>query len=356
MSDENSKDVSRRTFVRRGLIAGGTLLGADAASAPAARAAEPSPEPLKEVETVTVETPPGELPRRILGRTNVPVTMLTLGTATCGDREPREIADLVNAGLDEGINFVDTSQNYGNAQEGVGLGLGKRRKEIFLSTKVFANSIKDAEKSLEKSIRLLKTDCFDLLYYHGLGCLNIEGAMDPDGVFTWLLKQKKAGKCRFLGVSAHKLPGRCAQFLETGEVDVFMPLTNFIDRNTYGFEDKTFSIARKRNIGIVAMKVFGGIRKKKPGVEYARQRSTMDPEHLELSVRYALSTPGIVTANIGPHNVEQLRQNVNWVKNFKPLAPEEMRRLEELGQKLAPTWGEHLGPVAEENPPKVRTV
>jgi len=342
MSSQEDPIISRRKLLGRGLLAGGTLLTSNTAPASAA-------------ETSAVETAPGELPRRILGRTGVPVTMVALGTAPCGSRAPPEIADLVNVALDEGVSFIDTSQNYGNSQEGIGLGLGNRRKDVFLATKVFANNLKDAEKSLAKSIRLLKTDHFDLLYYHGLGCLDIEGAMDPDGVFTWLVKQKKAGTCRFLGVSAHKLPARCAQFLETGEVDVLMTLMNFVDRHTYGFEDKVFPIARKHNIGIVAMKVFGGMRSKTPEGEYSRARSTLDPEHLELGLRYALSTPGVAAANIGVYDAKQLRQNVQWVKDFRPLSPNEQARLAELGPNLALEWGEHVGEVTEADPPRVRT-
>ena len=129
---------------------------------------------------------------------------------------------------------------------------------------MFANSIADAEKSLAKSIKLLKTDYFDVLYYHGLGNLDITRAWEADGVFTWLLKQKKAGKCRFVGVSGHNLAARFPRFLESGEVDVVLAIVNFADRHTYHFEEEVLPVARKHNVGIVAMKVFGGA----AGMEY----------------------------------------------------------------------------------------
>lgn len=190
MSSEGNSDLSRRKFIGRSLLAGGTLLTTNTPSTSAAEPTSQTPTPAAAI----AKTSPGELPRCILGRTGVSVTRLALGTAPCGSRTPREIAALVNVALDEGVNFIDTSERYGNSQEGVGLGLGSRRKDVFLATKVFANNLKDAEKSLADSIRLLKTDHFDLLYYHGLGCLDIQGAMDPDGVFSWLIKQKKASK------------------------------------------------------------------------------------------------------------------------------------------------------------------
>jgi hypothetical protein len=63
----------------------------------------------------------------------------------------------------------------------------------------------------------------------------------------------------------------------------------------------------------------------------------------------------VATANIGVYDAEQLRRNVRWVKDFRPLSPDEEVKLVELGRKMASQWGEHLGPVTETNPPRVRT-
>ncbi len=331
MSHPKDSSVSRRAFIRHtGLATGAAMMGSSATPIGATESGSAS-------GTV-------EIPRRVLGRTGVPVTTFTLGTAACGCLPAPEIATLVNVALDEGVSAVDTSQAYRNAQEGVGLALGKRRDEVFLSTKVFANSISDAEASLAKSIRLLKTDCFDLLYYHGLGNLNIEGAMEPDGVFTWLLKQKKAGKCRFVGVSGHHLPGRFQQFLESGEVDVALVTLNFVDRHTYDFEQRVLPLARKHNVGVVAMKVYGGA----TGMNYQKPApARMPSEHILAAFRYALTLPGVATANIGANCIDEVRHNVRMAKAFQPLSDSELASLAEQGKKLAADWGEHFGPVEE---------
>ncbi len=249
MSHAENRLISRREFVcQSGLLTGAALLGSQSVSAEAAD------QGVRELPSLVPDGPP----RRILGRTSVPITTFTLGTAPCGSLPPPKIAELVNVALDAGVNAVNTSEKYGNSQEGVGLALGKRRKEVFLSTKVSANTIAEAEESLAKSIKLLRTDHFDLLYYHSLGNLKIDRAMEPDGVFTWLVKQKKAGTCRFLGISGHNLPARFPQFLQTGEVNVLLAAVNFVDRHTYNFEETVLPVARKHGVGIVAMKVFGG--------------------------------------------------------------------------------------------------
>lgn len=336
MSHAEHEAISRRGFLSQtSLAAGATILGAEQAAQ--SLGAEPA---ARDLPPLT----PGGLPRRILGKTNVPVTTFTLGTAPCGSMPPPKIAELVNVALDEGVTAVDTSEMYQNSQEGVGLALGKRRKDVFLSTKVFANSIADAEKSLAKSIKLLKTDTFDLLYYHGLGNLKIDRAFEPDGVFTWLLKQKKAGKCRFVGVSGHNLPARFPQFLETGEVDVLLVVVNFVDYHTYHFEETVLPVARKHNVGIVAMKVYGGAAK----MNYKNaNRAHLDDQHVPMALRYALSVPGVATADLGCYSAEQIRHNVRMCKEFRPLSAAEEAKLLETGKGLAATWGEHFGPCKE---------
>ena len=331
MSNHESLSISRRAFVRRsGLLAGGMLMGAGADAAPAKSAGD-------------------DWPRRVLGRTNVPVTTMTLGTAPCGlcpKILPPEIAEIVNYALDLGIGSIDTAPAYKQSEEGVGMALGRRRKEIFLASKVMADSVEEAEESLSNSFRLLKTDWIDLVYYHSVGSHDVDKAMGPDGVFTWLVKQKEAGKFRFLGISGHHMPGMFPQLLETGQVDVLLTLVNFVDRHTYRFEETVLPVARKHNVGIVAMKVFGGASKRAGSYPNPNAPPELDLEHLELAVRYALSTPGVATANLGAHKREQVRKNVEMVRRFKPLSPDEQAKVTELGKKLAGEWGPHFGPVA----------
>ncbi len=333
MSNNKRSAISRRGFVREvGAVAGSAALGSVAVPTQGAEAA-------------------GELPRRVLGRTGLSVTCYTLGTAPAGIAKtisPPEVARIVNEAIELGVTSIDTSPKYGNAEEGVGLGLGRHRKDIVLGTKVWADTIPDAEKKLAKTFKTLKTDYADILYFHHLGVREVDRAMNPDGVFTWLLKQKKAGKCRFVGISAHNLPDRCIPFLKTGEVDVILCLLNFVDRHTYNFEEKVLPLARKQNAGVVAMKLVGGPNPKTGSWGNPKTKPMVGEEHVELALRYVLSIPGMTTANLGVHNVEQLRQNVEFVRKFKPLSPQEQETVAKLGKEMAAQWGPHFGPVTEE--------
>jgi predicted aldo/keto reductase-like oxidoreductase len=331
MSEVTDKRISRREFVyRSGAAAGGAILatGAVQAAAPAAARRD-------------------AIPKRVLGKTGVEVSTMTLGTAPCGFVKPANpglVAQCVNTAIDLGITAIDTAPAYDVAEEGVGLALGRRRRQVFLSTKVLADDVPAAEKIFAHSLKVLKTDYVDLLYFHQTGDRNVAICRNPDGVFTWLVKQKKAGHVRFVGISIHNRPKKCIELLESGEVDVLLTIVNLVDRHTYRFEENVLPVARKHNVGIVAMKAFGGAK----GGNYADPNCPpmLDVEHLELAVRYSLGTPGVATLDIGCHNVGQIRRNIAMVRSAKPLTGQEAAKADALGRKLAAQWKDHLGPIA----------
>jgi aryl-alcohol dehydrogenase-like predicted oxidoreductase len=291
----------------------------------------------------------GDLPRRVLGRTKLEVTTLTLGAACFGiadDVPSEEGVQIVHAALDAGVNSIDTAPKYGKSEEVLGKALGSRRKDIILATKVWADTRADAEESLAGSFKRLKTDYVDILYFHHLGDRKVDVAREADGVFTWMLEQKKAGKCRFVGLSGHNLPARFLPFIESGEVDVILVALNFVDRYTYNFEEAVLPAARKHNVGIVAMKAFGGPDGKTGSWGTRKAQPMVGADNIELAIRYVLGLPGVATANLGVHTAAQFRQNLAAVRRFQPLTSEEQTRLAEAGKKMAKEWGAHFGPVS----------
>ncbi len=331
MSENKPSCVTRRCFGQQtGLLAGGALM----ASIGHGHAAEVD----------------GTLPDRMLGKTGVKLSTFTLGTAPCGQSEyfsTQDIVDTVSRSLDLGVTSIDTARIYGNAEEGIGLALGNRRKEVFLATKVWADTVDDAEKSLAESLRLLKTDYVDLLYFHNLGGRQVDIAQEPDGVFTWLQKQKELGKIRFVGVSGHNLSERFGPFIESGGVDVALIVLSFVDRFIYRFEQSVLPLARKHNLGVLAMKVFGGVEGGFRSYGGPKRRPQLPAEHLELAVRYALEIPGVTSLNIGVHDAQQVRHNLAMISRFEPLTEAEKAKAAALGRELAAEWGPHFGPITE---------
>jgi len=112
------------------------------------------------------------------------------------------------------------------------------------------------------------------------------------------------------------------------------------------FEETVLPLARKHNVGVVAMKAFGGPDNKTGSWGTRNAKPMVGVDRVEWAIRYALSLPGVATANLGVHTIEQFRQNLEIVRRFQPLATEEQERLARAGRELAKEWGPHFGPAA----------
>ncbi len=289
-----------------------------------------------------------ELPARVLGRTGAKVTILGLGTAPLGEArvEVALAAKIFAEVIDRGVNYVDTARGYGIAEEALGQVLPARRDKVFLVTKCWTDSGAQAQKSFEESLRTLKTDHVDLVHIHHIGGKDIDKVLAKDGILAYLLQQKEAGKTRFIGISGHARPPRFLKMLETGQIDVLMAVMNYADRNIYDFESKVLPECRKRNVGVVAMKVYAGIKGGFPNHPKGWVGCNTPPELLPKALAYALDLEGVSVANVGPFTMEQAVQNVELARRYKPLTEQEREELLAYGRQLAPTLGPRYGPVA----------
>jgi uncharacterized protein len=288
------------------------------------------------------------LPTRVLGRTKARVTMLGLGTAPIGEAriDRVEAEKIFGEVMDRGVNYIDTARGYGHAEEVLGNLVPSRRDKLFLVTKVWVETAADAEKSLTESLRRLKVDHVDLVHIHHVGGKDIDRVLAKDGVLEYLVKQKQAGKLRFIGISGHARPPRFLRMIETGQIDVMMAVMNYADRNTYGFETKVLPECRRLNMGVAAMKVYAGIKGGFPNHSKGYVGCNTPPERLPKALAYALDLDGVCTAVVGPFTLEQAMRNIEIAKQYKPLSEQEREEVLAWGRELAPTLGPRYGPVA----------
>ena len=313
-------ELGRRDFFSRFFARAGTL--ADAAGVP----------------TMT-----RSLPHRPLGNTGELVPILGLGSASLGrGGADDQAAMILNRAVDIGVHYIDTAPavgGYGRAQLQIGRALSQRRQDFFLTTKLFEPNGADARKLLEQCLTELRTDQVDLLYVHSLG----HDKMDPrivfgeHGVYQTAMKAKEEGLTRFVGLSGHNRPQRFVDALQNFDFDVLMTAVNFVDVHTYNFEETVWPVARERGVGLVAMKVFGGIRGN------GHTPALMPRMYHDQALRYALSLAGCATAVIGITSMQELEANVVRARGFQPLVAEEQEDLKASGRELATSWGPHLG-------------
>ncbi len=288
------------------------------------------------------------VPTRLLGKTGERISILGFGTAAAGTRlNLKEAVRLYEEALNLGVTYFDTAPEfagYGRAQEQLGYLLRERRKEVFLVTKCYEPHGDDALKLLQQNLRELQTDYADLVFVHSVGA----DKMDPKvvfgrrGCYAALMKAKANGLTKYVGFSGHNRQGRFVDALKNFKVDVLLNAVNFVDHHTYNFEQEVWPLANKKQVGLIAMKVFGGENKKKRG---GLSHSMIPQRFHEMAFRYALSQPGIASAAIGMATRAELHQNIKWAKNFKPITSREAAKIREMGKEVAKNWGPHFGPV-----------
>lgn len=279
-----------------------------------------------------------KLPQRPLGKTGVSVPILGLGTVSVGAMtDEKEALAFINKCIDSGVTYIDTApgrSGYGRAHAYLKTILKDRRKEVFLATKCLEPNGEKALPFLKRNLEELGIEQVDLIYSHAIGhaVYTVDDLTKDDGTMSVLEQAKKDGLARFVGVTGHNRPEKFVQVIKRRPIDVMMNAVNVVDRHTYWFEEVVWPTARQQGVGLVAMKVYGG------GIKACK----MPDELKQASFRYALSVPGVALAVIGMYKNEELEQNLEWARTFKPMSPEETRELKAKTVELAKKWGTHL--------------
>jgi len=301
----------------------------------------------------------------IFGRTGLKVSAAVLGAggnSRLGLRRggsEAEAIDLVRAALDRGINFIDTAPVYGT-EEVVGAGVQGRRDSVIVATKarctVQGSSYESSEfvapgemrRSVEASLKALRTDHIDILQLHGVRPNQYEFCRDE--LLPELLQLRDEGKLRFLGVTEsfgidgeHKV---AQSAVADGVWDVLMLGCNFVNPSIAHF---VLPQAIEKNIGIMAMYAVRGALARKETLDslVAKlvEKGEVPPDLLdaedplgfllengvagsltEAAYRFCRHVPGIGVVMTGTGSLAHLEDNIAAI-NGAPLPAAVLDRL-----------------------------
>jgi aryl-alcohol dehydrogenase-like predicted oxidoreductase len=261
---------------------------------------------------------------------------------------------LLNAVLDEGINVLDTSIDYGRSEELIGKFLAHRRSEYVLASKCgcvpgapqgseHVHTADNIRAGVEHSLRTMRTDHLDLVQFHR--SLSRQ-EFNADGALEEALALRDEGKVRFVGVSA-VLPTLDEQ-IDMGVFDAFQIPYSALQRE----HEDVISRASEAGMGII---IRGGVARGAADdwegrsyymVSNETMRHYWDQAKLDelldgmtrtaFMLRFTLSHPALDTTIVGTSSVEHLRANVA-VAAQGPLPDdvlvEAKRRLAEAGSR-----------------------
>jgi aryl-alcohol dehydrogenase-like predicted oxidoreductase len=301
-----------------------------------------------------------KMEKRIFGNTGMPVTVLGFGAMELRNLDQAGAAVLLNRVLDSGINYIDTSPDYGPSEDYIGKGIAHRRSEYFLASKCGCNidvqgrysspphiwSRAKLMENVENSLRLLKTDHLDVWQLHGPLPEELPGGAQDD-VIRAMQEIKQQGKVRAMGIS-FKNGGASDPLYPTGYSVRYAP--HFLGFDVFDMmqivygglvraSETVISQAAEKGLGTVIR----GVVKK----YYDHFPRLIEQAHLpelyttgettnEFLIRFALSHPGIHTLIIGTKSAAHLAENVSAAEKGKlseDAYAEAKHRLENAGVK-----------------------
>ena len=302
------------------------------------------------------------MPRRVLGRTGERVSIIGYPGFALSHGDQQEGTDSLHRAFDRGVNYFDVAPAYGNGDAEIKMGVGLQgidRSKMFLACKTKMRDKNGAREELERSLKRLKTDHFDLYQMH---CLikpeEVDQVFAASGAMETFLKAREEGKVRFLGFSAHTTKAALAA-MQRFQFDTVMFPINFIEYFTFAFGKPVLELAERQGVAVLAIKPMSGgdwMGEAKTDREKRHRDwwySTLeDKRDIDLALRFTLAQKAVV-AGIPPAWLDLADRAFEAGQNYRPITEVET-------EKLAPDGGQvrvclPTPPGGRTPPPRART-
>jgi uncharacterized protein len=260
---------------------------------------------------------------RTLGKTGLKVTGVGFGIGFV------PVPDVVARAIDMGVNYFDTSRDYGDSEKIFSGVIKGKRDKIVIATKTPSSKKADIIKDLDTSLQVLGTDHVDIWHLHGRD----NPSQVPDEAIEALEICKKSGKTRFIGFSCHDINNMVPFILKTGKFDVIQTTYSF--PNGLRIREQSVAKLHEAGIGVIAMKVvvaLSGFNLK--SVENPPARPNGDGP--VAGIKWVLQNPAIGTTVPNMRTIPQLEMNFRAMS--EPYTAADEKLLYTLNEQIRPDY------------------
>lgn len=260
---------------------------------------------------------------------------------TCGGDDSQideaKTAEMVAYAIQNGVNYFDTAWGYhgGNSELVMGRVLSGYPRESFrLATKFPGYDLSNMDKVeeiFEKQLEKCRVEYFDFYLFHNVCERNIEQYLDPKyGIYDYLIKQKKSGRIRHLGFSAHGSVETMKRFLNAYGKDMeFCQIQlNYLDWTLQEGREKV-ELLKEWKLPVWVMEPVRGGKLASVDEPFMSELRAVRSDETAASwaFRFLQSIPEVVTVLSGMSNMEQLKENIETFSTEKPLDKKEFEAL-----------------------------
>ncbi len=249
--------------------------------------------------------------------------------------------EMVKYATGKGVNYFDTAWGYHNGKSETVMGevLSEYERDSFYLASKFPgydlNNMDKVEEIFETQLKKCRVDYFDFYLFHNVCEMNIDAYLDPRyGIYNYLLEQKKRGRIKHLGFSAHGNLDTIKRFLAAygNDMEFCQLQINWLD---WDFQDAKgkYELLTSLNIPIWVMEPVRGGSLINLEPEYEKRLKELRPldSNAKWAFRFLQSLPNVALTLSGMSNMEQLKENIEIFSEKNPLTDEEMATLIDIG-------------------------
>lgn len=248
-----------------------------------------------------------------LGRTNLVVRKLGWGGIPIQRVSEEQAVAVVQAVVETGVDLLDTARGYTNSEQRIGLALKGVKRPVVLSSKSPVRT-EQIYGEVQKSLQNLQLKKIPIYHLHNVSKPgDYQKVMEPGGAYHGLKRAQREGLIDHIGLTSHSLD-LLEKVLQEDHFDVIMLCYSFLEPEG---ATKIMPLARKKDVGILAMKAFSG------GVIEAAGPA----------LRFVLATEGVVPIP-GVETVEKARENWRIFSEGRSLTEEDQTRIAEIKKEF----------------------
>lgn len=253
-------------------------------------------------------------------------------------------AAMVDYAMAHGVNYYDTAWGYhnGNSELVMGRALARYPRESYFLADKFPgydlSNMDKVESIFEKQLEKCGVEYFDFYLFHNVCEMNIDAYLDPKyGIFDYLTAQKKAGRIRHLGFSAHGSYAVMKRFLEAygSEMEFCQIQLNYLDWKFQGAKEKV-ELLQEYNIPVWVMEPLRGgkLASLAPADEEKLQALRPQEGIPAWAFRFLQSIPAVTVTLSGMSNMKQMQANIRTYETEQPLDENEMQALLTIADEM----------------------
>ena len=259
--------------------------------------------------------------------------------------DEKAAAEMFDYAIQHGVNYFDTAWGYhdGESENTDGKILSKYPRESFYLASKFPgydlSNFGRVEEIFEKQLKKCRVDYFDFYLFHNVCEMNIDAYLNEEkyGTYSYFMEQKKNGRIRHLGFSAHGSLAVIERFLEKYGKDMeFCQLQiNYLDWEFQNAKGKV-ELLKKYNIPVWVMEPVRGGKLASLAAEDEKKLKALRPNDSIASwaFRFLLALPEVKVILSGMSDMKQVKDNIKTFEEAKPLNAEESAALDAIAREM----------------------